>query len=40
MSKNFIDEFNLLKSNYEKKEKSDVESTTYEILKINFNIWL
>ena len=33
MSKNFIEEFNLLKNNYEKKEKSVEESTTYEILK-------
>ena len=39
MSKNFIDEFNLLKSNYEKKEKSDVESTTYEILKKLISIY-
>ena len=33
MSKNFIEEFNLLKNNYEKKEKSVEEFTTYEILK-------
>ena len=33
MSKNFNEEFNLLKNNYEKKEKSVEESTTYEILK-------
>ena len=30
---NFIDTFNLLKKNYEKKEKTDVEETTYELLK-------
>ena len=39
MSEGFIDEFNLLKSNYEKKEKSDVESTTYEILKKLISIY-
>ena len=33
MSTNFIESFNLLKSNYEKKEKSDDEATTYELLK-------
>ena len=32
-SMNFIDAFNLLKNNYEKKEKKDLEATTYGILK-------
>ena len=30
---NFIEEFRLLKNNYEKKEKGDNESNTYELLK-------
>ena len=29
----FIDTFNLLKKQYEKKEKTDVEETTYKLLK-------
>ena len=33
MSRNFIEEFHLLKHNYEAKEKSDDETTTYEVLK-------
>ena len=33
MSSNFIKAFNLLKSNYEKKEKSNDEAVTYELLK-------
>ena len=33
MSTNFIEEFRLLKHNYEKKEKCNDESTTYEVLK-------
>ena len=32
-SMNFNDAFNLLKNNYEKKEKKDLEATTYGILK-------
>ena len=34
----FIDTFNLLKKNYEKKEKTDVEEATYELLKSLINI--
>ena len=30
---NFIEEFRLLKNNYEKKEKGDNEANTYELLK-------
>ena len=30
---NFNDAFNLVKNNYEKKEKKDFEATTYELLK-------
>ena len=30
---NFNDAFNLVKNNYEKKEKKDFEDTTYELLK-------
>ena len=33
MSSNFIKAFNLLKSNYEKKEKNNDEAVTYELLK-------
>ena len=33
MMTNFIEEFLLLKNNYEKKEKGDNESNTYELLK-------
>ena len=33
MMTNFIEEFLLLKNNYEKKEKNDNEATTYELLK-------
>ena len=33
MKTNFIEEFRLLKDNYEKKEKSDNEAITYELLK-------
>ena len=33
MSSNFIKTFNLLKSNYEKKEKNNDEAVTYELLK-------
>ena len=33
MKTNFIEEFLLLKNNYEKKEKNDNETTTYELLK-------
>ena len=33
MMTNFIEEFRLLKNNYEKKEKGDNESNTYELLK-------
>ena len=33
MKTNFIEEFLLLKNNYEKKEKSDNEANTYELLK-------
>ena len=33
MSSNFIIAFNLLKSNYEKKEKNNDEAVTYELLK-------
>ena len=30
---NFNEAFNLVKNNYEKKEKKDLEATTYELLK-------
>ena len=33
MMTNFIEEFRLLKNNYEKKEKGDNEANTYELLK-------
>ena len=33
MKTNFIEEFRLLKNNYEKKEKGDNEANTYELLK-------
>ena len=35
----FINLFHSLKSNYEKKEKSDVEATTYEFLKQMISIY-